>query len=168
VAVAIAVAVPQTLVGLERSRAKAAARYLASRMALARVQAVAQSRSIGLRFQPHAGGFTVALVADGNGNGLRTREIESGTDLLVEPPVLLGDLYPGVAIVLPPGATDDDPLQLGTSGLLSFSPSGTSSSASVYLRGRDRSQFSVRILGVTGRVRVLRYDEARREWMETL
>ena len=45
-----AMAVPAVLAGLDRSRARAAARFLSARMALARSQAVARSAAVALRF----------------------------------------------------------------------------------------------------------------------
>ena len=50
--------------------------------------------------------------------------------------------------------------------LLAMNPDGTSSSGTLYLHGRERSQYAVRVLGVTGRVRVLKYDLGRRRWMD--
>jgi hypothetical protein len=59
-------------------------------------------------------------------------------------------------------------VQLGGSSLLSFTPSGTSTSGTIYILGRDGSQFAVRVLGVTGRVRLLRLDTASEEWVGSL
>jgi hypothetical protein len=55
-----------------------------------------------------------------------------------------------------------------TSALLSFTPTGTASSRTLYVRGRDGSQYAVRVLGATGRTRVLRYAPAIRAWVEVL
>jgi hypothetical protein len=52
--------------------------------------------------------------------------------------------------------------------LMSFTPTGTSSSRTLYVRGRDGSQYAVRVLGATGRTRVLRYVSATRAWIEVL
>jgi hypothetical protein len=49
---------------------------------------------------------------------------------------------------------------------MSFTPSGTATSGTIYIRGRDGSQFAVRVLGATGRTRVLRYLPARKEWTD--
>ena len=50
IAIVSAIAVPQSLVTLDRARAAAAARYLASRMAMARSHAVMRSAHVALRF----------------------------------------------------------------------------------------------------------------------
>jgi hypothetical protein len=34
------------------------------------------------------------------------------------------------------------------------------------VHGRGRAQYAVRVLGATGRVRILRYDHTRRTWVE--
>jgi hypothetical protein len=52
------------------------------------------------------------------------------------------------------------------SQLFSFTPTGTATSGSVYVNGRDGSRFAVRVLGVTARARVLRYIAARDIWIE--
>jgi Tfp pilus assembly protein FimT len=165
VAVMCAVAIPQTLSTIERSRAFAATRYLASRMALARAQAVSRSTTIALRFEDGAGGVTITAIRDGNRNGVRTRDIDMQIDTPLEAPVLLSDLFPGVEIGLASQTPGSDPVQLGASDILSFTPRGTASSGSIYIRGRDGSQWAVRVLGATGRVRVLRFVPMSGEWV---
>ena len=142
-------AVPQVLAGVDRSRTRAAARFLAARMTLARAQAVARAATVALRFT--ADGQGVGMYADGNGNGVRTRDIEEGRDPALERPVRLADLFPGVAV---------DAAGVGGAGILAFTAAGTASSGTIYLRGRERMQAAVRVLGATGRIRVLRYDPA--------
>jgi hypothetical protein len=46
-----------------------------------------------------------------------------------------------------------------------MNPDGTSSSGTLYLHGRTRAQYAVRVLGVTGRIRTLRFDEPRGRWV---
>ena len=156
IALVASIGVPQILVGLDRSRAWAAARYVASRMLLARAQAVGRAATVALRFEDTAGGATMAVFIDGNRNGVRTQDIESGADALVDSPVLLSSLFAGVTLELPPSA----------SRIFSFTPSGTATSGTVYVRGRDGSQFAVRVLGATARARVLRYVQARDAWID--
>ncbi len=153
-----AIAVPAVLAGLDRSRARAAARFLSARMALARSQAVARSEAVALRFVEDAGTTSLTAYADGNGNGVRSRDIESGDDPLLDAPVRLSDLFPGVVI---------SSLTIGTSGLVSFTPGGTATSGTIFIRGRDGTEFAVRVFGATGRTRVLRYDSGARDFVET-
>lgn len=165
VCVVCAVAIPQARSTIERARAVAAARYLASRMALARAQAVGRSTTIALRFVEGTTGITVTAVQDGNRNGVRARDIDLQIDKSIEAPITLADLFPGVEIGLTPQTPGSDPVQLGGSNILSFTPHGTASSGSVYIRGRDGSQWAVRVLGATGRIRVLRLVPASGEWV---
>jgi type IV fimbrial biogenesis protein FimT len=151
-------AVPQLLANLDRSRVRAAARFLAARMALARSQAVARSQTVALRFTAEAAGISLTAYADGNGNGVRSKDIASGDDPELERAVRLADLFSGVVI---------SNVSVGSSGIMSFTPAGTATSGTVYIRGRDGTQYAVRVLGVTGRARVLRYDAAARIFVET-
>ncbi len=162
-----AIAVPQTMVSVDRSRSWAAARYLAGRMALARMQAVGRSATVALRFVDAGGGFAFDTFVDGNRNGVRTPDIASGVDRLLDPPAQLSEMFPGVVIGMSEDAADD-PVRIGSSSLLSFTPTGTATSGTIYIRGRDGSRFAVRVLGATGRTRVLRYVPRTGDWNEVL
>ncbi len=164
-AILAGMAIPQTTATIERSRTLSAARYLATRLALARTQAVAHSANVALVFVADGDTYTVAAYSDGNGNGVRTRDIATGIDPVVEAPVRFSDLFPGVSLFLsdPAEVRAPDP-----GALMSFSRIGTASSRTLYVRGRDRSQYAVRVLGATGRTRLLRYVDATQQWMETL
>jgi hypothetical protein len=163
--VLFAVAIPQTITTVNRSRGLAAARYLAARIALARAQAVGRSTTIALRFQNEQRGISLTAIQDGNRNGVRTRDIDLRIDRSIEAAVTLADLFPGVEIGLTSQMPGNDAVQLGGSDILSFTPHGTASSGSVYVRGRDGTQWVVRVLGVTGRARVLRYVPTTGEWV---
>jgi len=160
-----AATVPQLTTGVERARASGAARYLAGRLALARSQAVARSANVALAFAADGSTFTVAMYADGNGNGVRTADMSTGLDPLIEKAVRLSDLFPRVVLSL---NDPSDTSASATSALMSFSPIGTASSRTLYLRGADGSQYAVRVLGATGRTRVLRYVASTRAWVEVL
>jgi hypothetical protein len=159
-------AIPLVTSGLDRARARAAARYLAAQLALVRTQAVSRSTTMAMRFQQTATGVSIAVYEDGNANGVRTREIESGVDRPLDAPVRLEDLFPGVLIAVT-DTYDGAAVDLGGSDLMSFSPAGTATSGTISVRGRDGSQFGVRVFGVTGRVRLLRFDPTLRQWTET-
>jgi type II secretory pathway pseudopilin PulG len=159
------ISVPSVLAAVDRSRGAAAARYLASRMALARARALSRSTMVALRFEESPRGTSFSIVEDGNGDGVRTRDIDQQIDRVIDAPMLLSDLFPGAAIGLAPGTPATDAVALGGTTILSFSPSGTATSGSVYVVGRDRSQWVVRILGVTARARVLRYERSTNGWV---
>jgi type II secretory pathway pseudopilin PulG len=161
-----AIAIPRMHDGVDRSRGLAAARYLASRMALARALAISRSANVALRFDEGSNGIGFAMFVDGNGNGVRSADIAARVDPSVEPPVLLGDIFPGVAIALSADVAPGDAVQVGSSSLLSFTASGTATSGSVYVRGRDGTQWAVRVLGTTARTRVLRYSPSTGGWVQ--
>ena len=165
VCVIAAIAAPRLLASADRSRGLIAARYLAGRMALARAQAVSRSAVIALRFEPTSRGITFSVIQDGNRNGVRTRDIQLQIDRVIEPAILLSDLFPGADIGLVPHAPAPEAVQIGGTSIMSFTPTGTSSSGSIYVRGRDGTQWTVRVLGATARARVLRWVPASGEWV---
>ena len=163
VGIAVAAAVPQLNATIEHTRTIGAARYLAERFASARAQAVARSANVAILVTIAGDGTTVGTYADGNGNGVRTREIAMGLDPVAGTPMRLDVEFPHVTVSL-----SDPPDPSVTSALMSFTPLGTASSATWYLRGRDGSQYAVRVLGATGRTRVLRFEAKSRTWVEVL
>jgi Tfp pilus assembly protein FimT len=167
IAVLSAVAIPQSLAAIDGIRAVTAARYLASRMAMARAHAVMRSANVALRFVEDPSGISFTMFVDGNGNGVRTTDIATRVDRPLDTPSSLSDLFPGVAIAVS-GSAGTDPVRLGTTNLLSFTPLGTATAGSIYVRGRDGSQFAIRVLGTTGRTRIQRYIERTRAWVDTL
>jgi Tfp pilus assembly protein FimT len=156
----IAAAVPALLGGIEEHRARNAARYLASRVRLARATAVARSRMVGLRFER---------------DGIRTADVRDGTDRQVVAPEWLSlrfkdtrfgflDGVPAVEDLSADGSSD--PIHAGVSDIVSLSPQGSATSATLYICGPRRSQYAVRVLGTTGRTRVLEFNRASRTWLE--
>ena len=168
------IAVPLTADALEETRVASAARNLAARIGGMRIDAVKRSTCIGMRFQ-RAGpaDYSFELFVDGNGNGVRTAEISAGIDVRSGLPERVGDQFPGVAFGLLPGIPDADAqsgtgtdgVRIGTARILTMSPDGTSSSGTVYLRGR-RTQYAIRVLGATGRTRVLYFHPGTRQWTD--
>jgi Tfp pilus assembly protein FimT len=169
-----ATAVPIVQGALDGTRARGAARYLAGRLQSARVEAIKRSTHVGLRFDASAG-YRYALYADGNGDGVRTRDIKTGVDSMVGTPEQIDAQFAGVSFGILAGVSavdsrevlgaGSDPVRLGSSDILSFGPLGTATAGTLYLRGRGREQYAVRVLGVTGRVRVLRFDFASGTWV---
>jgi prepilin-type N-terminal cleavage/methylation domain-containing protein len=169
-----AIAVPQGLRTLDDFRTRSAARYLAGRLADARIRAIKRSYAIGLRFVPASPDYLFTTVADGNRNGLRTIEIQRGIDRTLSEAEAIGWHFTGVAFGILDNVPDADGLpasgsdgvRVGSSRLLSMAPDGSSSSGTLYIHGLARSQYAVRVLGATARVRVLKYDQPRRRWVD--
>ena len=168
-----AMAVPLVWASIEYSRAVAAARYMASRLALARMEAVKRSAYVALRFEWRDGRYEFGTYLDGNGNGIRSVDIASQIDVRRGLPETLDDRFSGVTFglyddVVPIAGGESleggDPIRLGQSDILSFAPIGSVTSGTLYIRGHGKQQFAVRVLGVTGRVSILRFDFQNRRW----
>jgi type II secretory pathway pseudopilin PulG len=168
-----AMAAPSTANAMDAGRARQAAGFLASRLRLAKQQAVLHTASVGLVFDVVNTRWIFRVCADGNGNGLRRSEIVKGQDTCLEGPIDLGQLYPGVTVAVdstlrgPDGeAGSADPVRLGASDLASFSASGSCTAGSVFLRSAKGEQYVVRIAGTNGRLRILHYDRGTRAWRD--
>ena len=173
-ALTAALALPTVLAGLDDARAMAAARHVAALARLTRVQAAMRSAFVGLRFERDGAAYRYALYVDGNGNGLRSRDVRRGIDTAITLVERIGDRFPGVALGVAAGVAGvadgrpmtagADPVQLGAVDTLSFSPVGTASSGTIFLRSRTGRQYAVRVLGATGRTRVLEFRHETASW----
>lgn len=167
------IAIPQTVATVEEVRAAGAARYISARLQRARMEAIARSTDVGLQFVPTDGKYRYGTYLDGNANGIRTRDIETGIDRQVVAPERLSDQFRsidfGVLPALPaidsssapPGS---DPVKLGSSNIVTFTPEGTSSPGSLYILGPHNIQYAIRVFGETGKTRVLKFDLHTRRW----
>ena len=98
---------------------------------------------------------------------MRTVDIDRGIDIRVTQPERLSTHFPGVRIgIAPELRIGTDPVRVGAGGLLSFTPLGTATAGSIYIVGKDRSQYAVRVLGATARTRLQRYDARRAVWVD--
>jgi hypothetical protein len=167
-----ALTVALTSSAVDEMRTAVAARYVAGRIGSTRIDAVKRSSAVALRFEAVGGDYMYAPFEDGNGNGVRTAEIRSGIDRPVGPYERLSDKFPGVHFELAPGVPDADGqagtgadgVRIGSARLLTMSVDGTATSGTLYVRGR-RGQYAVRVLGVTGRTRMLQYSAGDRTWL---
>jgi len=166
-------AIPQGFRAAGDLRTREAAQYMARRLASARFQAIKRSTAHGFRFEPVGEDYRLTLVADGNRNGLRTAELLSGIDRMLGDPELLGGHFGGVSLGLWDGVPDADGLpaggtdgvRFGVSKLVALNADGSCSSGTLYIRGPARSQYAIRLLGATGRIRLLKFDAARGLWV---
>ena len=126
-----------------------------------------------MRFDPDDVG-RMAMYVDGDGDGVRQYDVDAGVDQPIADPGHVSDHFWQVAFEVPHSleepdgssviAAGSDAVRIGSSNFLSFNPHGTATSGTIYLAGRDGTQACVRVLGATGRVRVLRYDRSSRSW----
>jgi prepilin-type N-terminal cleavage/methylation domain-containing protein len=166
-------AIPLAHASVDRSRAAGAASYVAGRMALARFEAVRRSAHVAIRFIAQPDGYWLQSYVDGNRNGVLTRDIALGLD----PPITAGERldyhFSGIEFGIGPNVTGidpgpfntSDPIQIGSSTLLSFSPTGSCTSGTLFIRGLRGNQFAVRVLGVTGRTRIFEFNFGARRWI---
>ena len=169
-----AATVPRITAGLDAARARGAAFYVSSRFALARTLAAQRNANVAFRFEPQGTSFRVRTFMDTNGNGVRTAEIVSGVDAPILPDERLDHQFSGVKYGFVPGARlidgtvvgeGDDPIRFGATDMLVFTPSGTATAGTVYIRSSSGgAQFAVVVLGATGRTRIGRFDLRTRVW----
>jgi type II secretory pathway pseudopilin PulG len=174
VAMLAGVTTPMAASVIDAGRVRQAAGFVAARLRLAREQAASGSTSVALVFDTANGRSSFRVCLDGNGNGLRRTEIDAGQDPCPEGPYDLDVLFPGVSIAVdatlrgPDGeAGSPDAVRFGRGDMASVSPTGTGTAGSLFLRSRAGLQYVIRVAGVTGRTRVLRYDAATRGWRDS-
>jgi hypothetical protein len=170
-----AAAVPEYLTALDDMRASGAARHIAGRLQRARMEAVMRSAMVGVQFVQTPAGYSYAVYVDGNRNGVLARDIQRGTDVQISAPERLPDQFAGVEFGATPGLPPvdpggtppgSDPVRLGSGNFASFSPMGTSSSGTVYIRGRRDAQYAVRVFGETGKTRMLKFERSTGLWRQ--
>jgi hypothetical protein len=114
------------------------------------------------------------LFADGNGNGVLQRDIDRGLDPALTQPEWLDDQARDVSLRVNQTIKDvagtatiaagDDPLRIGNTALLTFSPLGSATNGTLYVAAHRGPQLAIRVFGATGRVRVLMFDTQTRLW----
>ena len=140
----------------------------------ARSRAIMRGAHAGVKFTRAGNTWVYSLYDDGNGNGIRSAEIASGVDRRYAGPSVLMPQFNIASIALlstPIRDPDGDALlptasavQFGSSTLCSFSPTGSATSGTVYITDGAGHLCALRVFGSSGRVRLLRYDTARRRW----
>jgi hypothetical protein len=117
----------------------------------------------------------LTVYEDGDRDGIRTADIRRGIDREIAPAERLTDRFIRVrfGFLDGVGAIDNndrgdagDPIRAGASNIMTFSPNGSATGGTLYLRGKTRSQYAVRVLGVTGRTRVFQYHTGTTRWTE--
>ena len=174
IVVTAAIAVPVIGGTIERERTIVGARYLAGQLLRARLESLKRARAVAVRLEVFGERTQFRLFADGNGNGVLQRDIDRGIDPALTPLGWLDDQVRGISLRVnqaiidvagsDPIAPGDDPLRIGNTALLTFSPLGSATSGTLYLAAHRGPQIAIRVFGATGRVRVLMFDPRTREW----
>lgn len=173
-AVLSGIAIPTWSAARQQGAARAGARYVAVRLQQVRIEALKRNVTVALRIDP-SDLNRLGVYADGDGDGVLESDITRGIDRLIGPEARLSDFTSvgfRVARDVPEPetgaliASGSDALRTGSSSLVSFSPLGTATSGTLYLAADTGPQMAIRILGVTGRLRILRYDATARQWRD--
>ena len=164
---------------IQSYRADAAARELTVWIRALRWKAIAEARYGGLWFERAGAGWRWWEVRDGNGNGLRTSEIQGGVDPIVGGPFRLGQRVEHTELGIPadpvlppipprttPLLPGSDPIRFGAADLISFSPTGRSSSGTLYLHDGRGEVRAVTLFGPTTRTRIWRFDRHDGAWRQ--
>jgi Tfp pilus assembly protein FimT len=170
-----AIAVPVVGGTLDREKTIVGSAYLAGQLQRARLEALKRGRSVGLRIVVTDDRTQLQLYVDGNGNGVLQKDIDRGVDPPLAPRSWLDDDAAGVSLRVNQAITDisgsaaieagDDPLRIGNTSLLVFSPLGSSTSGTLYVAAHRGPQMAIRVFGATGRVRVLMFDAPTQQWL---
>ena len=168
------VAVPVIGGALEREHTVIGAQYLSAHVQRARLESLKRAAAVAVRLEVLDGRTSVQLFFDGNGNGVLQKDIDRHIDPALTTAEWLDDHARGVSLQInqpiagvgggPDLAAGDDPLRIGNSSLVSFSPLGSATSGTLYVAARQGPQMAIRIYGATGRVRVLMFDARARQW----
>lgn len=174
---AAAVVVPSILASTRSLRMRLAAAEVVGAMQSARVYAIRHQANVALRFLTAAdGSVSWTLYRDGDGDGVRNRDIDSGRDPAVAGPRDLGHFGRLVRLGFPPGVVPrdpgsgqpmerlDDPVRFNRSDLASWSALGQSTPGSIYLTDGVGELWAVRVNQQAGRMRVLVYDSRAETW----
>ena len=158
------IAVPQTLAALDEFRAAGAARYISARLYRARMEAVKRSTPVAIQFAQTSAGYSYTVFRDGNGNGVLTqrhpvrrryarrrggvaaRQLQRASTSArfrgSRQSILAARRPVTTRSVSAPAAS------------LTFTAHGSSSTGTVYIRGRRDAQYAVRVFGDTGKSRI--------------
>ncbi|HKO57447.1 MAG TPA: hypothetical protein VJ276_16355 [Thermoanaerobaculia bacterium] len=153
---------------LRRAALRGAAAAVSDVLRITQEDARLLARDRGVKFDSVDGQWRYAVYEDGNADGVRNKDIASGTDRLIEPPRPLFSRKSFAQVGLAPSLPDPDTgqpmppgksaVQFNSSTICSFAPTGDATPGSIYLtNGRSDEAAMVRSSGNGGALRVLYY-----------
>jgi type II secretory pathway pseudopilin PulG len=163
IGVTVCAAAPALIAYSVESSILAAGRSFKEEFTKARSMAIRGNVYTAIRFERSGNQPTYSVYADRDNDGVRSSDIADGTDERVAGPFQLSGRGPRVRVgflpgirAVPPdtGFLEGDPIQFGSSDILSFSPLGTATPGTFYLAG-EGIQGAVRVSPGTARVRLL-------------
>lgn len=137
--------------------------------------AMARNQNVAVKFLQRSGEWQYAIYRDGDGDGIRNDDIARGIDPLMRSPlpVMGGNRSARIGLPATPARDPDSgrlmavsasPIRFNASRLCSFSRQGEATSGSVFVTDGKDGAALVRVLGATGRIRVLTYDRPTGNW----
>ncbi len=173
------IAVPPLIELTNGLRVEMAAGQVAGAMNMARLCAIRYGTKVAVKFftDETSGVVSYALYRDGDGDGVLSRDIETGVDPELRAPRRLAYFGERVHFGFPPGPPPrdpgnpsrrldrlDDPIRFNRSDLASFSSLGTATPGSVYITDGRRHLAAVRTYNLSGKIIVLSYDVRTESW----
>ena len=163
---------------LKNNRLQAATRRMFLLVRWMQSEAVRTRKYVGIVFNRTADGtYRFELYSDGDADGIRMRDVRSGKDPKFAGPFFLSREYPGIRLGIlerdrivrvPPGGgvlrNRLDPVQFGSSDIISFSPRGRSSSGTLYITDQSLRMMALVVYGPTIRIRVWTYRDGSGRW----
>lgn len=162
IALTASVALPNIIGFRQEYALTSAARSFRNEFMRARSIATKKNTQTAIRFERTASGRVFySTYIDGNFNGVLAGDITRGIDTRIAGPFELDAGQAGVEVGVIPGVTSPDggplgldPIRFGTTRMVSFSPLGTGTPGTFYLRTRS-SMAGVRVTGGSARVRIM-------------
>jgi prepilin-type N-terminal cleavage/methylation domain-containing protein len=168
------IALPAFSTYRRRNSVRAAAHDLEGTLRFVRSRAITRSANSGIKFTGSGSSWTFAVHDDGDDDGVRNDDIRNGTDPMVgHAKPLMPQLQVARIGLLSCAIKDPDgdplppskpPVQFGTAAICAFSPIGAGTPGSIYVTDDVGGLYCIRVLGASGRVRILRYDANRKKW----
>ncbi|HEX6215870.1 MAG TPA: hypothetical protein VFZ38_13650 [Vicinamibacterales bacterium] len=169
-----AIVVPVIGGTLDRERTIIATQFVAGQLQRARLEALKRARMVAVHLVIVGERTSIQLFVDGDGDGVRQHDIDYGIDPPLAPQEFVDDRSRGMSLRINQSVVDiggagelaagDDPVRIGNTALLAFSPLGSSTSGTLYIAGHRGPQMAIRVFGGTGRVRVMTFDAQTRQW----
>ncbi len=150
-----------------------------SQMWRARSDAVMTGKATALVFDKLSdGGWRCAVVQDGDDDGVRRSDIATGCDyqvgrvLELEVDKATLGFIPDCDIPNPSGdgllgGDYEDPVRAGSGDILTFTAQGTATSGTLYFSDGRQMMRAIRVYGITGRLRTLRWNTDWDRWRVT-
>lgn len=154
-----------------------AAREVVGVFHMARQHAITHDVYVGIKFEPQDDGrVLMTLYRDGDGDGVRNKDIRKGVDPEEKAAHPLNHVGQVVHFGFPHGAMPrniggrgrigrrHDPVRFNRSDIASFSPDGTATPGTVYLTAGRRRMAAVRVSSRQGKIRVYYWNRGTGVW----